>query len=567
MRGTPTFAKQDWKAVLVFVAVLFLAGFAVSVTHGAGKFDTLLGAYRTDDSVSGGGVNTAGVYSIWMPTNVAQDAAIAANLLTNTQQDAALTNRYTKSESLSLFYGISNPSNYVSQALADTRYYAIGNPSNYVTKVITNAVGAELNALDSAVLKKDGSVIPTGDFNWGSNNLHGVDSLQYKIMSILHDGGSNLIEAATALPTNYQSNGIYSTNDVTLTSTPSIPNGAAGRILMMRNVGSFGILLQDEANLPGSNFENGGADITIAASQTATFMWCNCLNSWVLAAQPANFETEPNAVIANVYNDSGGTINKGEVVYSTGFHTSTKRITIAKADSDDPTKMPALGFATANIQDGRSGFVVVLGLLTGIDTSDWTANDNLFVHTTAGAVTNVEPAVAGTHVQKIARVIRSNAGGGRVFVYNSGNDLDLYSSFYPISNPSNYVTQIITNGLASIAYVDLATNALAVEYLSFNIASTNADYEISLAGPYPEQRTLAEAVHWTRGGTSSIWLVEIQTNAAWTTWYSTNALNVDGTILAETSFSDATLQAGRVLGAVFRGGTSTQNHVRVRLTW
>lgn len=138
--------------------------------------------------------------------------------------------------------------------------------------------------------------------------------------------------------------------------------------------------------------------------------------------QPAGDATE---LTLTVRKDSAGTINDGEVVYQSGYNVGQSVILVELADADDPSTMPALGVARGSFTNSTSGTVVVSGLLTGQDTSGYSVGDQVYVDTTAGALTNTRPTAATAAVQKIGQVTRSNASNGAITVVGAGRTNDI----------------------------------------------------------------------------------------------------------------------------------------------
>lgn len=123
--------------------------------------------------------------------------------------------------------------------------------------------------------------------------------------------------------------------------------------------------------------------------------------------------------------DTAGTITAGQVVYQTGYNTGLEIILVELADSDDATKMPALGIARDTFTNSASGTVIISGLITGQNTASYSVGDQLYVDTTAGALTNVRPTAATTLVQKIGQVIRSNVSNGVINIIGAGRSNDI----------------------------------------------------------------------------------------------------------------------------------------------
>lgn len=123
-----------------------------------------------------------------------------------------------------------------------------------------------------------------------------------------------------------------------------------------------------------------------------------------------------------VYNNSGGALAIGDAVYVTGYDTTEEKPTIAKADADGTGTLPAIGVVASAMNDTESGTVTSFGLVSGFDTSSWTAGDCLFLHTTAGEMTSTKP--GSGFIQKIGVVVYSHATAGVIWLVPNIIDID-----------------------------------------------------------------------------------------------------------------------------------------------
>ena len=117
---------------------------------------------------------------------------------------------------------------------------------------------------------------------------------------------------------------------------------------------------------------------------------------------------------ARVRNNSGGTINKGQVTIITGNGTqSTPYVTTASFDAEY-SAASTLGVSMASMDDNNHGYVLLQGVLEGIDTSAYSAGEMLYL-SSSGDITNVVP-VTPNHEVRIGQVLRVNANSGSIFV-------------------------------------------------------------------------------------------------------------------------------------------------------
>lgn len=114
-------------------------------------------------------------------------------------------------------------------------------------------------------------------------------------------------------------------------------------------------------------------------------------------------------------NDSGATITKGTAVMAVGAIGDTIQIAKAVADGTvEPRYM--LGLAFADIANGATGYVALVGSITGVNTSAYTLGDVLWINPdTAGALTATTP-TSPDLAMAVAIVTKVNASSGRIFV-------------------------------------------------------------------------------------------------------------------------------------------------------
>ena len=132
-----------------------------------------------------------------------------------------------------------------------------------------------------------------------------------------------------------------------------------------------------------------------------------------------------------VKNVSGGSLSKGTVVHASPSANPPNGnvIEVIAADYDDSTKMPAIGILNETIANEAEGSAVMMGAVSGIDTSSFSIGDELYVGN-LGAFTNSKPATAGQLIQKIAVVIKSHASNGLIKIFGAGRSNDVPLPLY-----------------------------------------------------------------------------------------------------------------------------------------
>ena len=132
----------------------------------------------------------------------------------------------------------------------------------------------------------------------------------------------------------------------------------------------------------------------------------------------------PNQLFAYVTNDDSVTINKGEPVYAFGASGNRMSVKLAENTSDDTSAQTVGVVYSTSIAPNQRGFVITQGVIENLDTSMFSAGDQLYLGATAGALTNVKP-YAPNHLVYIGIVERANAGNGQIYIKpQNGYELD-----------------------------------------------------------------------------------------------------------------------------------------------
>jgi len=216
---------------------------------------------------------------------------------------------------------------------------------------------------------------------------------------------------------------------------------------------------------------------------------------------------DSSRVEVNCTNNSGASIPIGTPVYQTGV--SGNNITIAPADADVASKMPAIGITTSTLADTAEGTVVILGVVTGLDTSSFTAGQTLYISTTAGALTATKPTGESSLIQNFARVLKVNASNGSLAVMGAGRSNDvpnLANGNVFIGNSSNVAEKraLLEADISDLgAYLEagdlsVTTNAAGTASLSYSggvFTYTPPDLSGYLTS-FTETNDLTAAVTW-----------------------------------------------------------------------
>jgi len=180
-----------------------------------------------------------------------------------------------------------------------------------------------------------------------------------------------------------------------------------------------------------------------------------------------------------VYNGTGTTIAKGAVVAVSGAQGQRPSVVLADADSE-PLSAATLGVAGEAIANGTEGIVSTFGIVSGVDTSAFTAGNPVYLSQTAGVLTATRPS-APAHTVFIGWVLHVNASSGRLFInINNGWEIEELHDVL-VTSPAN--GQLLIRDQTSGVWKNASLTA------GTGISVTNAAGAITLANTAPNVTT------------------------------------------------------------------------------
>jgi hypothetical protein len=195
-------------------------------------------------------------------------------------------------------------------------------------------------------------------------------------------------------------------------------NGSSWLNLHFASFDAKGNLFVGTGASTGANLAVGADDSVLVADSTASegVAWSNSLTLSSLDVTGVVNASEVTGIISGqisitVENNTGSPLGKASPVYVNGFGTSHP--TVDLAESDLPDGAFVLGLLAEQIANSSTGECVLYGLISGVDTSTYTVNKQLFV-TDSGSLTDVLPLGSADRIQPIGRVIRSDASNGQI---------------------------------------------------------------------------------------------------------------------------------------------------------
>jgi hypothetical protein len=129
-------------------------------------------------------------------------------------------------------------------------------------------------------------------------------------------------------------------------------------------------------------------------------------------------------LISQVRNETGTTLTKGTVVYITGA-SGNKAVVSRALATGDSTSAQTYGMVQADIPTNHNGYVVIIGAVSGLNTSAFTDGTQLYLSSvSAGGYTNTKP-YAPSHLVYVGIVTYSHNTQGTIQVkIQNGYEMD-----------------------------------------------------------------------------------------------------------------------------------------------
>lgn len=168
--------------------------------------------------------------------------------------------------------------------------------------------------------------------------------------------------------------------------------------------------------------------------------------SYAIYAETASLSTSTTLTQVLALNQAGFTIPKGTVVRITGSNNASDipRITTASYE-DDGQSANTLGIMSQTTTNGSTGYVVTEGVLTGIDTTNYTSGTLIFLGPT-GSITGSAPQ-APLHAVRLGQVIRQQSNNGSIHVrVDNGYEINELHDVNETTTTASYGDLLVKSG-------------------------------------------------------------------------------------------------------------------------
>lgn len=279
---------------------------------------------------------------------------------------------------------------------------------------------------------------------------------------------------------------------------------------------------------------------------------------------------EPTAVGITVKNNTSGALTKGTPVYVSGYDSVSRLPMVAGSYKFTAGTMPATFILNEDLAGNGTGEALLMGTLSGIDTSSFSVGDELYVN--EANLSNTIPTGTST-VQSVGVVLESDATTGKVSLHGLGETTQVSDDLTPqlggdldvngkdIVSSSNGDIVLDPNGSGSIVLkadnVKMegasGTSVSSLKFFEFGVLEGNY---IALKAPFSVASDLTFTLPGTDGNDGQV----LKTNGSAVLGWQDALSGVNDTLTGVTSFKDA----GTTRGTIALYDDNGDNYVALR---
>lgn len=333
-----------------------------------------------------------------------------------------------------------------------------------VLPIVDNGVTKKVTAAILRSYTQGNSVLLTG-----AQTVAGIKTFTSQLASSVATGTAPFSVASTTKVTNLNADlldGLSSADFQATLSGTGIVKSTAGTISYLTdNTANWDTAYNDKIN---SAAVTGSGTNTLTLTQqdagTITATWVN------------------GTLIREVRNTTGATLTKGTIVYISGATGNKPTVTKAIATGDS-TSAQTFGFIQSDLANNDNGYVVVVGDLTGVDTSAFAEGAQLYLSSTvAGTFTDVKQ-YAPAHLVYVGIVTRSHPTLGQIEVnIQNGYELDELHNVSAQSPSNGDILQFVTSTGLWTKVAGTTTNISEGTNLYFTNARSRSAISESVTG-------------------------------------------------------------------------------------
>ena len=420
------------------------ASFDVRVLNNSSSISLLSGSYLTDSSS----------FDTRITNNSASISLLSGSYLTDSSSfDIRILNNSSSISTLSgSFIGFSG-SYVIDSASFDTRIINNSASIDLLSGSFISFSGSYVNdssSFDTRILTNSSSIATVSSSLSIFSGSYVLDSASFDTRILSNSSSISTLSSSFDIFTQ-----IYNTGSFTGSFTGSLFGTASWAV--NAQTASYVLPLNQDVEINGS--------LNVTSSLTASgLIYPSADNgefSFIQTDGNGNLSLQyVNALYEVIINGELTTLTKGTPVYVSGSIGANS--VVYRADAADPAKMPVIYISADNIAAGDAGRGIVLGLITGINTTGFPPGTEIFA-AVGGGYTATRP--TGSAIVQVLGIITKEGNGGQGVVLNPGpaNLPNLPSGSVWVGNSGSFPTAVLTSSL-SVASASFAVNAQTASF-------------------------------------------------------------------------------------------------------
>jgi hypothetical protein len=406
--------------------------------------------FRGNQTISGsltvsGSTNINGTTNITGSVNV---SGSTGNVFTANVDTIVFTGSFLQSGSANINGNIT-----ASNALIGGRDY-ITDSGSFSTRVFnleqfsssldnTFATDADLNALSSSFIAFTSSIN-----SYTSSNNATIAQLQNATAS-LYNATASLYAASASINA--------------FTASQLVLNGT------FATTGSN--IFKGNQTITGSLLVSGSTNLTNLTASGLRYPTTDGLEGQTVQTDGAGnlFFNDIETIYEPIRNGEAFTLVKGTPVYVSGSQGANPIVYVA--DAANPAKMPVTYIVAEDLASNNVGRGILLGLITGINLTGYTAGTEVYV-AAGGGWTSTRP--TGSAIIQVLGIITKPGNGGQGLVLNPGpaNLPNIQSGYTWVGNSNSYPTAVATSSIQNVVSSSYSTFAQTIAS-GLNITASN----------------------------------------------------------------------------------------------
>lgn len=239
------------------------------------------------------------------------------------------------------------------------------------------------------------------------------------------------------------------------------------------NTASLGSAAFTSSSTYATAAQGGKADTAIQ-SITSSDASINVINTGTSVDLTVSADSPASTLVAQVRNETGATLTKGTIVYSSGA-AGNKMLVVKALASGESTSSQTFGMITADIPNNQNGYATISGVVSGLNTSGLIEGGIIYLSpTVAGQYTQTKPQ-APNHLVYVGIVTRVHANQGSIQTrIQNGYELDELHDVLISSKANNDLLRYdIATGVWKNAQLSSAQVTTALGYTPYNATNPN----------------------------------------------------------------------------------------------